>query len=69
MKFSGTDTGRIARASGLSFKCKLDRKRFKKCTSPKKFRHLSSGKHKVQVEAIDAAGNVDPTPAKKKFTV
>jgi hypothetical protein len=71
VKFSGTDTARIATASasGLSFKCKLDKKKFKSCKSPKKFKHLKAGKHKVQVEAIDAAGNVDPSPARKKFRV
>ena len=63
--FSGSDD----QAGKLSFKCKLDKKKFKSCKSPKKFKHLKSGRHKVQVEAIDAAGNVDPSPAKKKFTV
>jgi CSLREA domain-containing protein len=70
--FSGTDSAaRLASASaaGLSFKCKLDKGRFKACSSPKKFKHLKAGKHKVTIEAIDAAGNVDPTPAKKKFRV
>jgi CSLREA domain-containing protein len=72
--FSGSDSGsRFARASasatGLSFKCKLDKGKFKACRSPKKFKHLKAGKHKVTIEAIDAAGNVDPTPAKKKFRV
>jgi hypothetical protein len=65
VKFSGSDD----QAGKLTFKCKLDKKKFKSCKSPKKFKHLKAGKHKVRVEAIDAAGNVDPSPAKKKFKV
>lgn len=52
-----------------SFECKLDHKPFKKCSSPKKYKKLKPGKHVFKVRAIDKAGNVDPTPAKRKFTV
>jgi hypothetical protein len=52
-----------------SFECKLDRKPFKPCRSPKKYKGLKPGKHVFKVRAIDKAGNVDPTPAKKKFRV
>jgi len=31
--------------------CKLDDKHFKKCDSPKKYRHLDKGKHKFKVKA------------------
>jgi CSLREA domain-containing protein len=55
--------------AGSSFECKLDRKPFKPCKSPKKYKGLKPGKHVFKVRAIDAAGNVDPTPAKKKFKV
>jgi hypothetical protein len=54
---------------GSTFECKLDKKKFKPCTSPKKVKRLKEGKHKFKVRAIDAAGNVDPTPAKDKFKV
>ena len=43
-----------------TFECKLDKKPFKPCTSPKKVKRLEDGKHKFKVRAIDAAGNVDP---------
>jgi hypothetical protein len=52
-----------------TFQCKMDRKPFKPCSSPKKYKKLKPGKHVFQVRAIDNAGNVDPTPAKRKFTV
>jgi CSLREA domain-containing protein len=61
-KFTSTE-------AGSSFQCKLDRKPFKPCASPKKYKKLKPGKHVFKVRAIDQAGNVDPTPAKRKFTV
>jgi CSLREA domain-containing protein len=54
---------------GSKFECKLDRKRFKRCSSPKTYKGLKPGKHVFKVRAVDKAGNVDPTPAKKKFKV
>jgi CSLREA domain-containing protein len=55
--------------AGSSFECKLDKKPFKRCKAPKKYKKLKPGKHVFKVRAIDKAGNVDPTPAKKKFKV
>ncbi|HEY1285416.1 MAG TPA: hypothetical protein VGF04_04955, partial [Solirubrobacterales bacterium] len=60
--FSGSE-------GGLSFKCKLDKGKFKPCTSPKKYKHLQPGRHIVQVEAIDRSGVADLTPAHKKFKI
>ena len=48
---------------GSSFKCKLDRKAFAPCTSPKTYRRLKPGRHKVAIQATDAVGNVETTPA------
>jgi hypothetical protein len=39
------------------------------CTSPATFTGLSPGSHTFQVAAVDAAGNVDPTPATYTWTV
>lgn len=61
-KFTATE-------GGSSFQCKLDGKPFKPCRSPKSYKKLKPGKHVFKVRAIDRAGNVDPTPAKRKFTV
>ena len=52
-----------------TFECKKDKKPFKSCSSPTKMKHLDEGKHKFKVRAIDAAGNVDPSPATDKFKV
>jgi hypothetical protein len=54
--------------SGSSFECKLDKKKFKPCRSPKKYKKLKPGKHLFQVRAKHG-GQTDPTPAKKKFKV
>jgi hypothetical protein len=55
--------------AGSTFECKLDKGKFKKCGSPKTYKKLKPGKHVFKVRAIDKAHNVDPTPAKRKFTV
>ena len=54
---------------GSSFECKVDKKRWKPCTSPKRVKRLDEGRHTFKVRAIDASGNVDPTPAKDQFKV
>jgi hypothetical protein len=54
---------------GSTFLCKLDKKPFKPCSSPKKYKHLRHRKHKFQVQAKDAAGNRDGSPAIKKFKI
>ncbi|MEA2389296.1 MAG: hypothetical protein QOG41_2069, partial [Thermoleophilaceae bacterium] len=51
------------------FKCKIDKKPFKDCSSPKTYKHLKVGKHKIRVKARDAAGHVDHTPAVKSFRI
>ena len=55
------------RRTGATFLCKLDRKPFRACKSPKTYRHLKPGKHRFQVEALDSTGNLDPTPAVRAF--
>ena len=36
---------------GIGTECKLDDSHYKKCDSPKKYRHLNKGKHKFRVKA------------------
>ena len=54
---------------GSTFRCKIDKKPFKPCTSPRKLKKVKPKRHRFQVVATDAAGNVDPTAAKKKWRV
>jgi CSLREA domain-containing protein len=54
---------------GSAFLCKLDDKPFDLCRSPKRYVSLAPGKHVFWVRAVDPAGRVDLSPAKKKFVV
>jgi hypothetical protein len=53
--------------AGSTFECKLDDRDFVPCDSPKRYSTPFLGRHLFQVRAVDAAGNVDSTPAKKRF--
>ncbi|HEX2127753.1 MAG TPA: hypothetical protein VHF58_00895 [Solirubrobacterales bacterium] len=62
--------------AGASFECRLKGpdlkrklRRFRECDSPRRYKNLDEGRFKFVVRAIDAAGNVDPTPAKDRFRV
>ena len=65
--------------SPVSFECKLKqphrrgrgkrRHLFRPCTSPTSLRHLKPGRYRFLVRAVDAAGQVDGTPAKRKFRI
>ena len=58
----------ISDEEGSSFQCKFDKKPFKPCRSPRKIK-VDEGKHKFQVRAVDASGNVDTSADKDKFKV
>ena len=62
LKFSSSETG-------STFRCKLDKAKFKLCTSPRRLRKLSDGRHTFKVVAVDPAGNEDATPATLRFRV
>jgi hypothetical protein len=53
--------------AGATFQCQVDGKAWKACSSPLKVKVHKLGKHVVLVRAVDAAGNVDASPAKVKF--
>jgi hypothetical protein len=70
---STRDTTRaIAFASddaSATFRCALDGAAPTPCTSPLTTPALADGDHLVTIVAIDAAGNVDPTPAEDRWRV
>ena len=68
----GPDSATFAFAaseSGSTFECSLDGAPFAACTSPKTYSGLAPGPHSFSVRALDALGNVDPTPASYSWNV
>jgi Bacterial TSP3 repeat len=72
---SGTTTSTsavVAFSSGESsstFECRLDAGGWIPCSSPKSYSSLAVGAHTFSVRATDAAGNTDPTPATRSWTI
>ena len=58
-----------ANEAGARFECSLDGMPFAACTSPASYSGLANGAHAFEVRAIDAAGNVDSSPARGNWTV
>jgi galactose oxidase-like protein/hemolysin type calcium-binding protein len=54
---------------GTSFECNVDSGSYQPCDSAEATTHLTDGPHSFSVRATDAAGNTDPTPASRTFTV
>lgn len=50
------------------FECRRDAGPWRSCKSPLRLR-VGAGRHVLRVRAIDAAGNVDPTPARHRWSV
>jgi NTP pyrophosphatase (non-canonical NTP hydrolase) len=59
--FSSSETG--------SFQCRVDSGAYAACSSPKTTASLTDGSHTFSVRATDPAGNPDPSPATRTFTV
>jgi len=62
-KFKFTSTERKS-----TFQCSLDGAGFTSCKSGQSYTGLLVGNHNFQVQGIDAAGNIDPTPASFDWT-
>ena len=67
IEFTGTDDWTLP--VDLEFECLLDGELLGSCSAPYEFEALSAGEHLLEVRAIDEAGQVDPTPAQRRFTI
>lgn len=65
VRFNAQDAGKPA--AELRVRCRVDAKPWRNCRSPFVAKRLRPGRHKVTVEATDAAGN--KTKAEKRFRV
>jgi hypothetical protein len=54
---------------GSTFMCRLDRRPWRSCSSPKTYRGLKKGRHVFRVYAKDKAGNRDLTPAIRRWRI
>src|SRR5204862_5147918 len=59
----------FATEAGATFQVSLDGGAFVTATNPASFLNLAQGVHTLQARAIDAAGNIEPTPASQTWTV
>jgi hypothetical protein len=60
--FTSTETS-------ATFGCNLDNAGYSSCTTPVTYTSLAEGAHTFLVRSIDAAGNVDQTPASYAWTI
>jgi len=54
---------------GSNFSCRVDKKRWRPCSSPLKLPRLNLGKHVFSVAAVNAVGVSGGTPVRRKFKV
>lgn len=69
-KTTSSETARfrfVSTERGSRFECKLDKGRWARCRSPKRYVGLKRGRHTFQVRAIDRAANFDLSPAKRSW--
>ncbi|CAN5588266.1 hypothetical protein BH10ACI3_BH10ACI3_21140 [soil metagenome] len=66
---TASSTANFTFTGGGTYECSLDGAPFTVCTGPKNYTGLSDGSHTFDVRAIDAVGNVDPTPATYTWVV
>jgi hypothetical protein len=55
--------------AGATFRCRLDTRKFVPCGVVKIYKNLKPGRHVLKTQAVDAAGNVDSTPAVARFQI
>jgi len=56
-------------ADAASYRCRVDAAAFTPCVSPLMTGALEAGEHRIEIQAVDQAGNADATPAVRTWTV
>ncbi len=65
-----TATFRFASTQGKSsFRCRLDKGKVRRCSSPKTFKHLKRGRHTFRVYAVNRYGLRDKTSAQRVWRI
>lgn len=54
---------------GTNFFCKVDRQRWKQCSSPFRLRHLHAHSYVLRIKAVDFAGNEEEKGTQRRFKV
>lgn len=54
---------------GTSFRCRVDRARWRGCSSPVKVKRLQRGRHVFQVKGVNAIGTAEASPVRRAFRV
>lgn len=67
VRFTGSDD--VVAPEDLEYECNQDGGSFEPCASPFDYVVEHEGAHSFAVRAIDEAGNVDPTPEKRRWTL
>ncbi|HEX5780960.1 MAG TPA: hypothetical protein VFX80_03520, partial [Solirubrobacteraceae bacterium] len=66
-EFAGSDNA--TPGEQLAFECSLDGAPFEPCSSPEDVSPATPGEHTLRVRTVDLAGNADPTPAARTWTI
>lgn len=59
----------VSSKPGSTFQCRVDSSPYTTCASPYTFTGLGEGAHTALIRAVDAAGNVDASPATRSWTI
>jgi hypothetical protein len=66
---SSSATFTFSSSEPSSYICMIDTEEIEGCSSPQTFTNLADGSHTFQVTATDLAGNNDPTPPSRTWTI
>jgi hypothetical protein len=65
IRFTDTTAG----AAGAAFRCRIDKRKWRPCSSPLRLKKLKPRRYTVRIKASDPAGNVEVRGAKRSFRV